>query len=495
MGKAKEIMRNLKPWQSLIVILLLGIAVRAIFFSGMGMSDSLAYSRAAHDLTEGGGIDPEGVLTLTTRIGLTGITALSYSIFGINDVSAAGFVLITSIGGIVLIYLFAKLLFNERTGLIAAFFLAIFPLDVFYSTRLISDIPSAVLMSAGVYAFLYSEKKKVCQKTLCLFSGLLIGAGYLIRESALLIALFFIAYISWRLLEERSIKAIRPGYFLVPAGVLLVLLLEAGIFLSITGDPFYRTSASQEYVVEGSAKHDFFGRLDFPVGLLHYPWLLATDKLLNLFYIPAILAALWLMIRRERKAFEMLLWLVPIGLYLSFGTTSFTQYSPFRAVDRYTTILTVPALLILAYAIERLTSDKKALLAAILALFAAGSIAMIHLHDNRDLLRDLDQAYIVLKGLDKTAHIDSRSIDALEYLSEYNLERNILPYPETFLGVENAYVVVNRLMLRNVKEANPDTTYPEEITNPPETWQSLAEFGKDPRDRITIYYLPGGEAS
>src|SRR3989338_8998142 len=264
MHSLKRRIQKMKTWQIVSVIVLFGLLLRVLFFSGMGISDSLAYSSAANDLREGKGIDEKSVLTLSTRIGITATTALSYSLFGVNDLSAIAFALLASLGGIILVFLFGKLLFDERLGLLAAFLLAIFPFDVVYATQLNSDIPSAFFMALGVYLFLYAERKEANPSVLCTLCGVLIGIGYLIRESALLIALFFITYILYQ-------RRLRLRYLLVPLGVLLVLVLEALVFNQLTGDPLYRTHASQHYLAVAVAEHDFFGRLDFPTGLLHYP--------------------------------------------------------------------------------------------------------------------------------------------------------------------------------------------------------------------------------
>ena len=59
----------------LFIVVLFGLALRLFFFSGMGASDPLAYSKAANEIDEG--IDPNSTLTLTTRMGLIYATALS----------------------------------------------------------------------------------------------------------------------------------------------------------------------------------------------------------------------------------------------------------------------------------------------------------------------------------------------------------------------------------------------------------------------------------
>ena len=142
----------------LFLIVTFGILIRLIFFSGIGTSDDLAYTSYANSLSKGE--IQQGTLTLSTRLGLIYPTSVLYSMFGVNDFSSVLFVLLASIGNIILIFYFGKLLFNEKVGLISAFLLSIFPLEVVYSTKLLSDLPSAFFMAFGVYLFLYAEEKK-----------------------------------------------------------------------------------------------------------------------------------------------------------------------------------------------------------------------------------------------------------------------------------------------------------------------------------------------
>src|SRR3989338_11089614 len=119
-----------KPKLALFAIVVFGIFLRLVFFSGMDASDSLRYSKTANDINIGKGIDLNGALTLSTRLGLIYPTAFSYKLFGINDISSVLFVLLTSIAMIVLVFYFGRLLFSDRVGLMAAFLLSFFPLEV-----------------------------------------------------------------------------------------------------------------------------------------------------------------------------------------------------------------------------------------------------------------------------------------------------------------------------------------------------------------------------
>lgn len=467
----------------LSLIVLFGLLLRIYFFSGMGISDSLAYSRTANDLNLGKGIDPEGTLTLSTRLGIVYPTAFSYNLFGINDFSSTIFVLLTSIAGIILIFYFGKLLFNKKTGLIASFLLSFFPLDVVYSTQLLSDLPSAFFMSLGVYIFLYAEIKRRLKYGLSyLFSGIFIGIGYMIRESALLIALFFISYIVYK-------RKIKREYFLVPLGVLIIFAIESLLFFPLANDLFFRFHTSQKYLNEASSSHNYFGRLDFPTGLLHYPWLFLASPLLSFFYIPVFIAIIYfLFYKRKRLSKEiwiLLLWLIPLLLYLSFGSSSLTDYIPFRAVDRYTSIITLPAILILAFFLSENRFPKKITHLTMIVLLVS-SIAAIYSREDRNLLYDLKSTYPFIDNLKKPIYTDERSITALDYISGFDNSLNLKKYPESLASLQDSYILINAGMIKNLRAANPNRQFPPEIDRPLERW-SLIKTGKN---EIRIYYAP-----
>ena len=456
----------------LFIIAVFGLALRLIFFTGMGISDSLVYSQAANDI---GTLNAD---TLSTRLGLVLATSIFYDIFGINDLSAVLFVLLTSISTIILIFYFGRLLFNEKIGLMSAFLLSFFPLDIVYSTQLLSDIPSAFFMALGVYIFLYAELKQKLQYGLSyLLSGIFIGIGYMIRESILLIALFFISYVIYK-------RRIKKEYFFVPLGVIIIFVAESLIFLGLTGNFLFRTEASQSFLLEAMQQHNFFGRLQFPTGLFHYPWLFLTNSLLLYFYLFIFIAGVYVVITKKKESLILLLWFIPIILYLSFGSASFTQYLPFRAVDRYTSIITIPAILLLSiFLLEKNKLMKKVMMPVTLLLLFTTSISSVYLHDNRTSLDNLREIYPTLTGIDKNIYIDSRSLMVLEFIDQYNGNLNLKKYPENLLGIKDSYITINNYMIKNLKEANPKLTFPKEIENPPNNWHLIKQ-----KNQIEIYY-------
>jgi len=466
----------------LFLIVLFGLILRLIFFSGMGISDDLAYSNFANNID--GGIDRDASRTLSTRLGIIYTTALSYKLFGINDFSSVLFVLLTSVGSIILIFYFGKLLFNEKTGLMAAFLLSFFPLDVVYATKLLSDIPSAFFMALGVYLFLYSELKPKLKYNLgYLFSGIFIGIGYIIRESAILIALFFIIYIAYK-------RRIKKEYFLVPLGVLIIFIIELLLFFILTGDPLFKIQSSQQHLAEVSIKFNYFGRLDFPTGLLHYPYLILTNNLLLYFYIFIGISVIYFLLYKNKKTYNIMFWFLILLLYLSFGSASFSQYIPFRAVDRYLSIITTPGILLLAFFfIEKRHLIKRIILPLSLIFLLLVSIGTLYTREDRDQLNNLRTVYPSLEQLGQVIYTDARSTDALDYISGYKNKVDIRPYPSDLSSINNVYVLINPDMIKRLREANRKKTFPKEVDEVPESWTIIKEIGKD-ENKIILYYVP-----
>jgi len=464
----------------LFLIVIFGIVIRLILFSGVGTSDDLAYTNYANSLSKGE--IQQGTLTLSTRLGLIYPTSVLYLMFGVNDFSSVLFVLLASIGNIILIFYFGKLLFNEKVGLISAFLLSFFPLEVVYSTKLFSDLPSAFFMALGVYLFLYSEKKKP-NTALYFLSGISIGIGYLIRESALLIGLFFIIYVLYK-------RRIKKYYFLVPAGILVIFALESFVFYQLTGNPFFRAEESQKYLAEAVAAHDYFGRLNFPSGLFHYPYMILTNKLLSSFYIFIFAALLYCIIYRKKRSYVILLWFIPLILYLSFGSSSFSKYIPFRAVDRYLEIVTIPGIILLAFFLDDKNKViKKVFKLSMLIFLFLSSIGFTYLHRERNLLHNLRAAHDNIQNLNKPAYIDERSLRALNYINEYKEDVKAKTYPDSFVNVRDSYVIINKDMIKRLIDANKNTKFPKELDDIPKKWELFKEIGVG-KDIILIYHIP-----
>lgn len=453
----------------LFLIVIFGLAFRLIFFSGVGTSDDLAYSKYAYNIQKG--IDPGSTLTLSARLGLLYPTALSYHLFGVNDFSSVLFVLIAAMGNIILAYLFGNLLGSKKIGLIAAFLLAIFPLEVVHSTELLADLPSSFFMALGAYVFLYSEKKSK-PKPYYFLSGALIGIGYLIRESAVLIVLFFLMYAIYT-------RRIKKEHLLAAAGFILIFTGEILAFYSLTGNPLFRFTATQDYLIKASIAHNYFGRLSFPQGLFHYPYVILTNSIISFFYAFIFAAIIYFLKVRRKETYILLLWFIPLLLYLSFGSSSFSMYIPFKAEPRYLSVITMPGILLLAFFFSE---KNRAILRMIfplgMAVLLISSVmsAFTNLNNN-DASDNLKLIYPYLKDSKKAVYTDERSKQVLEYLSGYK-NTGVRAFPENLKVAGDSYIIINKAMIGGLMESNANIQFPAEVSDPPKKWIVLKDLKK-----------------
>lgn len=474
-------------------ILLFAVIIRLTFFSGIGASDDLLYTSYSYDLSKGDYSYP--ATHHGTRLGILYPTGLLYSLFGVNELTSNFFVFAASISGIVLIFYFGKEFFDEKTGLIAAFLLAFFPLDVILATKLLPDLPSAFLLSLGIFFFLAGEKQSNTAKSGMhySFSGLSIGLAYLIRESALLIVLFFLVYAMFY-------RKLRYSYFLIFAGFMLIFIAESYVFWIKTGDFLYRFHSLTSYYPTVVEADRFFGRGSFPFSLLHFPYIMFTSVQFGLFFPFILIAAFYCVRTKNRKTYPFILWSLSLLLYLSFGTVSLTRYLPFAAIPRYLMVITFPSIILLS----ALLSDKNKLIkkiilpSALLMLFVT-SIGFIYLdNDARHSIDNARKIHVQIESLNKPLYTDYRSKLLLEYLSGYknkniknfiHVEGNKSIADVDLASVHDNFIWIDNKLIRNLMEPHPFIEFPKEIFSPPRNWVVVKKINNDDGDGI-LYYAP-----
>ncbi len=476
----------------LTLIVILGLFLRIFFFNGVGISDSLEYSRYAHAMSTGN-FPPKEYDHGIGRIGLIMPVSLSYYLFGVNEVSSVLFTLLTSIGEIILIFFFAKLLFDEKTGLIAAFLLSIFPLDVVNSTRLLSDVPSAFFASLSVFIFLKAEKISgdLKCKSLYFLSGIFFGIAYMVREMAILIALFFLSYFIYK-------RKIKMEYLLVGLGFLIMLFIEMSILYHYTGDPLFKIhKLNSPELLQLLKDLNYYGRNEFPKFFLTWPFVIFGDIQLGYFYLFISLATFYWLFHRKEETNHLLIWFLPIMLYLYLGTQSIRTYAPFFAVARYLTLVTFPTLLLLAaFLNEKEKILKKFILPFALIFLFLTSIGAIYLEVNKSLygtekeygiknIKEIykNKAYPLLKSFNKPVYTDERSINILRYVSQFDKNLDLIDFDLNqgkLNSLKDAYIMVN----------NNQAVFGKHLIAIPGNWVKVNEIGDDTSSsgRIVIYY-------
>src|SRR3989338_1345845 len=101
--------------------------------------------------------------------------------------------LIFSIGGVYFAYLLGKEMYEKRVGLLFAFFMSIFYLNLLFTTRILTDMPTTALWTLAAYLFWKWSKNK--SSIYLNLTGLIIGLGILMRFPFGLILIAFLIYL------------------------------------------------------------------------------------------------------------------------------------------------------------------------------------------------------------------------------------------------------------------------------------------------------------
>ena len=141
--KFKSIFRffSEKSIRAILLIAIFGLALRLLFFVGIGFNDDSYYLEFAETIYKGYKFTPPLYVEWGVRIAVFYPIVFFWKILGINEFSTSIYFLLLSIGNIIFTYFLGKELFNKKVGLVAAFLMCILPLDIIYSTQVGPEIP------------------------------------------------------------------------------------------------------------------------------------------------------------------------------------------------------------------------------------------------------------------------------------------------------------------------------------------------------------------
>ena len=419
-------------------------------------------------------------------------TAFFYTIFGINEITTGMWSLLCSLGSILLVYLFGKEFFDELTGLIGAFLLAIFPLDILLSTRLLADTPLMFLMALSSFLFLrgmkYDDKKQI------FVSGIILGLGYVTKMTAVLaIGLIIILLIFVKIKQKQILARILSflGLFLV--GFLIIYFVEGIYLYYATGDFFLRSKIFQtamfsKYTVPGKDiekinslitigkikiiydPDTFFQHIKTLFGLWQPTLKREIINYFGYFYylvFPAVAIFLYEKYKKPKnnKAFFQyffILWLFILFLYLEFGflkidiNNGFLRYFMLFKAPRFLAIITIPSILFLAWTINPknlLSFFKKTKPSTYLVTIISVTIivflsftSIYYTARSHDFLNqsvtDFKEAYNFIKKYPKyRVYADPDVSEMLQYYSGYE-RKNIYPLTENQTILNGSIVIL-----------------------------------------------------
>jgi hypothetical protein len=352
----------------LLLVLAVALAFRIFCFGGVRYIDHIFLARHAWDLSRGE-FQPR-LEHISARVAFFGPMALLQKTVGLKEWTMAAVPLVASCGMLLLAYFTGRRLGGPRAGMTCLLVLAFLPLDVILATQPFPDATCATLAAAGGVIFLLYPKSPGA----LLGGGILVGLGYLMKESAAFVLVWPIAMA----LRMRSLR----GLLTPIAGFAIVWVAECTMWWVWTGDPLWRSHAARRqlefwdyYFPTPSFVVD---RLTFAFPKLMWTPLASDSIYFGLFFWLAV-GAFW-MLRREAMGRQLLLWTALVAAAILVAPLGLRPYRPaLLAFARHLYPIVVPCTLAIGWAIARLTRTWRRWLPLGLYL-ASSTVASLWIH-------------------------------------------------------------------------------------------------------------------
>ncbi len=325
-------------WLALALVLVLGLAVSAYFYSGPYYQfDDGKYIAFAKQMLN-------GTFTVTQSPRAFGflmavIEALSMGAFGAGVLGEILPTVLEYAALVVLTFLVGRKLADDRLGLVGALLTATMPFVVQYTTRVVPDMMLGVLAGASLYALLAGIGKDRIDYGMMTVSGMIAGLGIFLKLGgagigvAVLVALL--------LLERKALPAFLLGF------VVVIAIYAASFYLMTGGNISYLSQYSAHQIATNPST--LGNNLITMAVVAVVPVTIGQTYPIEMLFL-LIIAGTYAAFKDENRAMKLtavIFWFV--FLYLFLGTESLSAYAPMVVVDRYLIVVAVPMALLGAY--------------------------------------------------------------------------------------------------------------------------------------------------
>jgi 4-amino-4-deoxy-L-arabinose transferase-like glycosyltransferase len=519
----------------ILLIVLFALAVRLFYFVGINYAMDqdegiyLDLSRAAMkgeyrvDFTKvPADYIPNPAEAFQFRYPMILIPAACFKVFGVCDASAVVFALLCSLGMVVITHRLARFFMEENWALMAALMLAIFPLDILYSTRLMPDVPLAFFFWLAVYLLVRADRAPNpagwrptwARDGRFLAAGLAVGMCYFIKLSTVFIGGVMAVYL---LMEWRF----KWRYGLVALGFLIVLCVE-GFHYQSQGDSFLLNMKmntrvfTQKFTTESPLKIAVipgvfnFWLIDPTETWFYTRQILASfnplkPSLLGGFWTVSIVAVAVMAWRRDRKLWLPGAWFVALYLMLEFTPVrlSFNQDGAWvnhylvSQRMRYLTIAAVPAAMLCAYMVMKVRVIW--LRVALVGFLAATSVEGTAYFCSwlRAGVISINQAGELLEAMPKRPiYTDYLARNHLQYRFAYRDEDRLKSFEDMPPVPHDCFVVVGGTRGMDMSSEEVDMFKAQALKHRDASWVELTVLPNPAQNYypaspdLTIYYVP-----
>lgn len=217
----------------LIVIIFLASYLRLTNLTQPIWPDEALYAKTAENLYNGEGLTFDGTPWRHQPPLFVLFITLSYIILGVSEASTRIVGPLFGILGIIAVYYLGKQLYNEKVGIIAAFFLGVTPVHWFLSRMILTDIALTTLITLTILFFYISTEK---EGKYAWATGVLIALVGLTKRVGPIIYLILISYL---ITTERNINWIKKKEYQTIFGISFLLQIP---WLAIKSGTLRRSS-------------------------------------------------------------------------------------------------------------------------------------------------------------------------------------------------------------------------------------------------------------
>ncbi len=331
----------------LLALGLVALVLDWLFFTGFYASDDIGYLDTARSIANDWFLAPgTGAKLGNTRLGVTLPSGFVWKLTGSIDAVVWMHVLY-HLALVPIAYALGRMLHDERAGLFAAALVAISPLLYAYAGAVLPDNASTCWLGLAMIALAAARHTDPGTRltswdrrrfTRYVVAGAMVGFCYWCKETALILTIPAAVTIIAAGPSVRSLVWVQNGASFT-LGLVLVLLLEVLLLRTLTGDWINKLTYLQDSAAE--LRTTMLDQGTTPFTRLGF----AADQVRK--WMPV---STWLLLggagvysfTRVRHLGLMIFFWFPV-LYLTMGSTSFSEYLPPPIQARYFAIAILPA--------------------------------------------------------------------------------------------------------------------------------------------------------
>jgi hypothetical protein len=352
----------------ILLLVLFGLLLRLILFSGFVLGDDPAYADLVSQIINGSypQVGTHGVFSCRPLILYP--VALCVYLFGWVEWSFVLTILVASLINIILVYLAGYLLCSPFAGILGALAYMTFPLDAVHATTLSNDILLSTFLWAGGLLFFISCQRYQYNKHIILsvISGFIVGAAVAIKFNAVITPVFFLSA-GIICLRKHLLEGAYKSLFAWAAGWIIANGLLCAFLYALSGDIFAHYHAEMRFNLDYNPSGFSAGRGNLMQFLLMYPkWILTilreghygyTFPPYGYFYLFYFLCLPLVLLKRFRAArlpalcalfFLVLMEFAPLRLL--------PQYVPIHRLPRFLHIAAIPSAAVIGIVFSILTT-------------------------------------------------------------------------------------------------------------------------------------------